>query len=104
MESFAAYAYSCHFGTCEFSIVFLAKNRIFYCFLVTRVRVESFAAYAYSCRFSPCKFSIVFWLKTKENSHALKRQLYAYAANDSTLTRVARVRYKSKLQYCSTKL
>jgi len=47
--------------------------------------VESFATYAYSCRFGACEFSIVFWLKTKENSHALKRPLYAYAANDSTL-------------------
>ena len=27
VDSFAAYAYSCRFGTCEFSSVFLAKNK-----------------------------------------------------------------------------
>ena len=31
-------------------------------------------------------FLLFFGLKTKENSHALKRQLYMYAANDSTLS------------------
>ena len=30
-------------------------------------------------------FLLFFGSKTKENSHALKRHLYAYAANDSTL-------------------
>ena len=42
--------------------------------------------HVYSCRFSAWEFFFLYFSqKTIENSHVLKRQLYAYAANDSPL-------------------
>jgi len=59
-----------------------------------KFRVDSLAAYRIAVALALANFLLFFLFglkktnkqtKTKENSHALKRQLYAYAANESTL-------------------
>ena len=46
----------------------------------------SFVTYAYSCSIFPLEFFIVFKPKTVKNFSGQMRQLYAYVANESTLS------------------